>query len=171
MNEDTNKPSEVNSTDATNLENNLFSVEENEALRVYFERQGEELLNCWKNNLGSSDDLSHYLLRQLEHMKKFCTRMELPWDEFIPILYKALALYFIHSPEPNMRKRALFLTTEMMNTFVFLMQNGTFISKMSCFYHQQICLLKKWLDENKEELSSNTTGEHKPVTGEANIEK
>lgn len=171
MYEDTNKPSELNSTDAANPENNLFSAEENEALRICFELQGKELLHCWQTVLDPSDDLPHYLLRQLEQMKKFSTRLELPWDEFIPILYKALALYFIHSQEINARKRALFLTTEMMSIFAFLMQNGTFIHRMSGFYHQQICLLEKWMDENKENLSSEVEGEHKPVVVGPNIQK
>lgn len=153
MYEDTNKASEETPLDdAVNQTMQAFSAEENEALRIYFERQGQELLNSWKKELTPRDDLPHYLLRYLKTTKKFYTRIELPWSEFIPILYKALTLYFIHQAEnAELRKKTLSLTTTLISTILFFSENKKIISGMARLNHEQIGLLEKWIKENAKE--------------------
>lgn len=86
-----------------------ISTEEMEALRIYFERYSQEMLTSFRLNLSSTDDLPHFLLRQLEKTKDLFSTLEQPWSRYIPILYQALALYFIHVPEQKKRQKYLLL--------------------------------------------------------------
>ena len=87
--------------------------------------------------------------RKLEKSKALFSSLELPWERYIPILYQAFSLYFIHMNEPNTRLKALKLTSELMSAVVLLSQSGRLISQLTTFCHEESGMLKKWMDENK----------------------
>lgn len=126
-----------------------ISSEEMTALKAYFERLAQEMLSSSRCKLNSGDDLPHYLFRKLEKSKALFSSLELPWERYIPILYQAFALYFIHMNEPNTRLKALKLTSELMSAVVLLSQSGRLINQLTTFCHEESEMLKKWMDENK----------------------
>ncbi|MBD3591441.1 hypothetical protein [Bacteroides sp. GM023] len=126
-----------------------ISSEEMTALKAYFERLAQEMLSSSRCKLNSGDDLPHYLFRKLEKSKALFSSLELPWERYIPILYQAFSLYFIHMNEPNTRLKALKLTSELMSAVVLLSQSGRLINQLTTFCHEESEMLKKWMDENK----------------------
>lgn len=126
-----------------------ISTEEMEAFRIYFERYAQEMLASFRQNLHTGDDLSHYLLRRLEESKTLLAKLELPWERYIPILYQALSLYFIHVQDGNTRQKTLNLTSELMSVVVLLSQSHRLINHLCTYYHNQTVMLKKWIDENE----------------------
>lgn len=134
---------------AESLLTDSISAEEMTALKAYFERFVQEVLSSSRCKLNPGDDLPHYLFRKLEKSKALFSSLELPWERYIPILYQAFSLYFIHMNEPNTRLKALKLTSELMSAVVLLSQSGRLISQLTTFCHEESGMLKKWMDENK----------------------
>lgn len=134
---------------AESLLTDSISAEEMTVLKAYFERFAQEVLSSSRCKLNPGDDLPHYLFRKLEKSKALFSSLELPWERYIPILYQAFSLYFIHMNEPNTRLKALKLTSELMSAVVLLSQSGRLISQLTTFCHEESGMLKKWMDENK----------------------
>ena len=134
---------------AESLLTDSISAEEMTALKAYFERFAQEVLSSSRCKLNPGDDLPHYLFRKLEKSKALFSSLQLPWERYIPILYQAFSLYFIHMNEPNTRLKALKLTSELMSAVVLLSQSGRLISQLTTFCHEESGMLKKWMDENK----------------------
>ena len=134
---------------AESLLTDSISAEEMTALKAHFERFAQEVLSSSRCKLNPGDDLPHYLFRKLEKSKALFSSLELPWERYIPILYQAFSLYFIHMNEPNTRLKALKLTSELMSVVVLLSQSGRLISQLTTFCHEESGMLKKWMDENK----------------------
>lgn len=126
-----------------------ISVEEMDALRIYFERYSQEMLTSFRVNLSPEDDLLHFLQRQLVHTKSLLSSLEKPWDRYIPILYRAFSLYYIHVTDKNKRQLALNLSTELMSVIVLLSRSGRLISRLCAYYSNQSEMLKKCMDESK----------------------
>lgn len=143
---------ESSSTDSKTADSKTpetIPAEEMEALRMYFERYAQEMLTSFQQNMHPGDDLHHYLLRRLEESKKLLASLELPWERYIPVLYRAVALYFIHVQDAGTRQKAMNLTSELMSVVVLLSQSHCLINHLRVFYHDQSVMLKKWIDENK----------------------
>lgn len=138
---------DVNLEDAVATES--ISAEEMEAMRIYFERYAQEMLTSFRINLSPGDDLPHFLLRQLEHTKGLLSSLEKPWSRYIPILYRALSLYYIHVTDTSKRQLALNLTTDLMTVITQLSQSGRLISRLCAYYSNQSEILKKYMDESK----------------------
>lgn len=126
-----------------------ISVEEMDALRIYFERYSQEMLTSFRVNLSPEDDLLHFLQRQLVHTKSLLSSLEKPWDRYIPILYRAFSLYYIHVTDKNKRQLALNLSTELMSVIVLLSKSGRLLSRLCAYYSNQSEMLKKCMDDSK----------------------
>lgn len=126
-----------------------ISVEEMDALRIYFEHYSQEMLTSFRVNLSPEDDLLHFLQRQLVHTKSLLSSLEKPWDRYIPILYRAFSLYYIHVTDKNKRQLALNLSTELMSVIVLLSKSGRLLSRLCAYYSNQSEMLKKCMDDSK----------------------
>lgn len=147
--DESTESSSTESSSADSKTPETIPAEEMEALRMYFERYAQEMLTSFQQNMHPGDDLPHYLLRRLEESKKLLASLELPWERYIPVLYRAFALYFIHVQDAGTRQKAMNLTSELMSVVVLLSQSHRLINHLRVFYHDQSVMLKKWIDENK----------------------
>lgn len=119
-----------------------ISVEEMDALRIYFERYSQEMLTSFRINLTQEDDLLQFLERQLEYSKGLLSSLEKPWSRYIPILYRAFSIYLMHLPDSKSRQNALNLTSDLVNVVVQLSQSGKLISRLCAYYSNQSDMLK-----------------------------
>lgn len=130
-----------------------ISTQEMKALEIYFEHYAQEVLASFRQKMSPGDDLPHYLLRQLEKSKTLLASLELPWERYIPVLYRAFSLYFIHAEDASARQKALNLTSDLMSVVVLLSQSGRLINHLCAYYHAEAENLRKWIDENAERKS------------------
>lgn len=133
---------------------------QNEATRVlndeYFKEQAERIQEEF--NKRNVQDHRQYLLNQSKCMKTLLTKLELPWDRYIPILHYGFVLYLQRTESPDSRMKAAKLTTDLMSCVAYLSQSGRLINNMAGFYNQQITDLEKLIEEaRKNEVVTETT--------------
>lgn len=126
-----------------------FSIEEIQFLNRYFERQSESVKQSIGVMLSPSDDPLHYLSRQSEIMKSLLKRLGLPWDKYLPILYKGFALYVVEVKGRDAQKKAIELTTEFLAFFAYVSQLGRFVEGMSEHYRRQMREIEALVAENE----------------------
>lgn len=132
----------------------------NEEQRVlndeYFKEQSERIQEEFSKR--STQDYRQYLLNQSQCMKTLLTRLELPWDRYIPILHYGFVLYLQRVEGADCRKKTAKLTTDLMSCVAYLSQSGRLINNMAGFYNQQITDLEKLMEEaKKNEIVTETT--------------
>lgn len=132
---------------AESLQAPLFSEEEMEALKVYFHRYDQNLCAAFQKKPSSQEGLYPCLLDQLEKSKVLLSRLELPWERYIPILHRAFCLYLIYTTETKVRQEALCLSSHLMSVIVFLSQNGALINHLTQYFHKEAERLRKWMEE------------------------
>lgn len=133
---------------------------QNEATRVlndeYFKEQSERIQEEFSKK--STQDYRQYLLNQSKCMKTLLTRLELPWERYIPILHYGFVLYLQRVEGADCRKKTAKLTTDLMSCVAYLSQSGRLINNMAGFYNQQITDLEKLIEEaKKNEVVTETT--------------
>ena len=87
------------------------------------------------------------LRNHLQKIKTLITKLELPWEKYIPIMYKALVPYHQKIKEKDAQIDTLGLATELMTCITFLSQNGKLISHTAIFFDNQIAELDRKLEE------------------------
>ena len=136
--------------DATSSQQAVDQVQ-NEEIRVlndeYFKEQSERIQEEFSKR--STQDHRQYLLNQSKCMKTLLTRLELPWDRYIPILHYGFVLYLQRAEGADYKKKTAKLTTDLMSCVAFLSQSGRLINNMAGFYNQQITDLEKLIEEAK----------------------
>lgn len=90
-----------------------------------------------------------YLHRQLKYMKNLQTHLELPWQEYIPILYEAISLYVSQNENKKHSAKVIRLTTELLKCIIFLSNKGPLIAKTADFYDTQIKEIEHLMKEKK----------------------
>lgn len=124
---------------------------QNEEIRVlndeYFKEQSERIQEEFSKK--STQDYRQYLLNQSKCMKTLLTRLELPWDRYIPILHYGFVLYLQRVEGADCRKKTAKLTTDLISCVAYLSQSGRLINNMAGFYDQQITDLEKLIEETK----------------------
>lgn len=133
---------------------------QNEVTRVlndeYFREQSERIQEEFSKK--STQDYRQYLLNQSKCMKTLLTRLELPWDRYLPILHYGFVLYLQRVEGTDCRKKTAKLTTDLISCVAYLSQSGRLINNMAGFYNQQITDLEKLIEEvKKNEVVTETT--------------
>lgn len=144
---DTAAAQSAESLHSQSLQAPLFSEEEMEALKVYFDRYDQNMFPVFRNGPSSQERLYSCLLDRFEKSKFLLSHLELPWDRYIPILHRAFCLYFINTPETKLRQQALYLSSELMSAIVLLSQHGPLINHLAFYFHKEAERLKKWMEE------------------------
>lgn len=129
----------------------MTSQSSNQEQRVlndeYFKEQSERIQEEFsKRNV---QDHRQYLLNQSKCMKTLLTKLELPWDRYIPILHYGFVLYLQRVESPDSKGKAAKLTTDLMSCVAYLSQSGRLINNMAGFYNQQITDLEKLMEKAK----------------------
>ena len=136
--------------DATSSQQAVDQVQ-NEEIRVlndeYFKEQSERIQEEF--NKKNVEDHRQYLLNQSKCMKTLLTKLELPWDRYIPILHYGFVLYLQRVENTDNRNKSAKLTMDLMSCVAFLSQSGRLINNMAGFYNQQIIDLEKLMEEAK----------------------
>ena len=132
----------------------------NEEIKVlndeYFKEQAERIQDEF--NKRNVQDHRQYLLNQSKRVKTLLTKLELPWNKYIPILHYGFVLYLQRVEGPNNRSKAAKLTTDLMSCVAYLSQSGQLIHNMAGFYDQQITDLERLMEEaKKNEIVTETT--------------
>lgn len=124
---------------------------QNEEIRVlndeYFKEQSERIQEEF--NKKNVEDHRQYLLNQSKCMKTLLTKLELPWDKYIPILHYGFVLYLQRVENTDNRSKSAKLTMDLMSCVAYLSQSGRLINNMAGFYNQQIIDLEKLIEEAK----------------------
>lgn len=112
---------------------------------AFFEEEARRVKASFPHS-GDPNQLRH-LRNVLREMKFLMIRLELPWDKFIPILYRGLLLQYERVDTRGKRAEFYQLTTDLISCITFLSQNRYLFLYMADFYHQQIAELDKKLAE------------------------
>lgn len=144
----------------------VTDLSQNEEIRVlndeYFKEQSERIQEEF--NKRNVQDHRQYLLNQSKCMKKLLTKLELPWDRYIPILHYGFVLYLQRVESPDSRTKAAKLTTDLMSCVAYLSQSGRLINNMAGFYNQQITDLEQLMEEAKKNEGATETTENDSPT-------
>lgn len=140
---------DVNITDSEQM----TPQSQNEEVRVlndeYFKEQSERIQEVF--NKKNIEDHRQYLLNQSKCMKTLLTKLELPWDRYIPILHYSFVLCIQRTEGQEGRTKAAKLSTDLMSCVAYLSQSGRLINNMADYYGQQIHDLEKLMEEAKKE--------------------
>lgn len=90
------------------------------------------------------------LQRMLENMNHLLLSLELPWERFIPILYRSFALYMRRPDENTNNRKAYQLSAQLMDSVVYLSQHTNLIHHIHLFCNMQIAALEKLKNEKVE---------------------
>lgn len=112
----------------------------------------EEEARLWAEVYGKQTDKPdlEYLQRMLENMNHLLLSLELPWERFIPILYRSFALYMRRPDENANNRKAYQLSAQLMDSVVYLSQNTNLIHHIHLFCNMQIAALEKLQNEKVE---------------------
>ena len=135
----------------------------------------EEEARLWAEVYGKQSDkpdLEH-LQRRLERMNHLLLSLELPWERFIPILYRSFALYMRRPDENANNRKAYQLSAQLMDSVVYLSQNTNLIHHIHLFCNMQIAALEKLQNEKveTEKQEIEIQGDNKQETKKQEIEK
>ena len=160
------KENNVPVADTTSSQQAVTQIQ-NEEVRIlndeYFKEQSERIQEEF--NKKNVEDHRQYLLNQSKCMKTLLTKLELPWDRYIPILHYGFVLYLQRVESSDSRTKAAKLTTDLMSCVAFLSQSGRLINNMAGFYNQQIIDLEKLMEEAKanEVVTEPTENDSQPL--------
>ncbi len=145
------KENNVPVADTTSSQQAVTPVQ-NEGIRIlndeYFKEQSERIQEVFqKKNI---EDHRQYLLNQSKGMKTLLTKLEMPWDRYIPILHYSFVLYIQRVDGQDARVKAARLTTDLISCVTYLNQSGRLINNMAKYYDQQICDLEKMMAEKEQ---------------------
>ncbi|MEY8612334.1 hypothetical protein AALM74_24530 [Parabacteroides segnis] len=115
---------------------------------VFFEEESVRIKQAFANKKEGEDQLL-YLRHQLQCMKTFLTRLELPWDKYIPLLFRGFACYLQSEERKNIQSKNYRLSAELMECITFLSQSGRLINSMADYYDKQIKEVEKKIVEKK----------------------
>lgn len=112
----------------------------------------EEEARLWAEVYGKQSDKPDLesLQRMLENMNHLLLSLELPWERFIPILYRSFALYMRRPDENTNNRKAYQLSAQLMDSVVYLSQNTNLIHHIHLFCNMQIAALEKLKNEKVE---------------------
>lgn len=115
---------------------------------AFFEEEAMRLKLAFSNTKeGEGQHL--YLRHQLQCMKSLMSRLELPWDQYIPLLYRSFAYYTQWEEAKNVRNRNYRLSTVLMECVTFLSKSGRLIYSMAAYYDKQIKEVDQKIADNK----------------------
>ena len=137
INAETEAPSATNVIVATADDIPLTTSE------IFFKEEAKRLRQRFLNTSFDTENEFQYLLRQLEMMKNFHSHLELPWHEYIPIMYNAFALYLRNIENKKEANNTLKLTSDLMACVAFLSKAGNLIANTVGYYDKQINEIKK----------------------------
>ena len=109
----------------------------------------EEEARLWAEVYGKQSDKPDLesLQRMLENMNHLLLSLELPWERFIPILYRS----YMRRPDENTNNRKAYqLSAQLMDSVVYLSQNTNLIHHIHLFCNMQIAALEKLKNEKVE---------------------
>lgn len=112
----------------------------------------EEEARLWAEVYGKQSDKPDLesLQRMLENMNHLLLSLELPWERFIPILYRSFRPLYASSGENTNNRKAYQLSAQLMDSVVYLSQNTNLIHHIHLFCNMQIAALEKLRNEKVE---------------------
>ena len=127
---------------------NALTIAEESLNELFFEEEAR----LWAEVYGKQSDKPDLesLQRMLENMNHLLLSLELPWERFIPILYRSFALYMRHPDENTNNRKTYQLSAQLMDAVVFLSKNTSFIHSVHLCCNVQIAALKKLQDKEAE---------------------
>ncbi|MCS3195399.1 hypothetical protein [Bacteroides thetaiotaomicron] len=128
----------------------------------------EEEARLWAEVYGMQSDKPdlEYLQRMLESMNHLLLSLELPWERFIPILYRSFALYMRRPDENTNNRKAYQLSAQLMDSVVYLSQNTNLIHHIHLFCNMQIAALEKLRNEKVETEKVETEKQEIEIQGD-----
>lgn len=113
---------------------------------IFYKEEARRFKESFLNTTGLEDDY-HYLHRQLKYIHRLYSKLQLPWHEFIPVLYNSFSLYLYKSENRSQFSQNIKLTTELMKCMVLFSKSGNLLANTINFYCNQIkdieCLMKE----------------------------
>lgn len=90
------------------------------------------------SNMDQNEHPLLYLQHQLRYMKRIMTKLELPWDQYIPLLFRCFSRYMFQEESKSARNRNYYLSSDLMECITFLSQSGRLINNMAAYFDNQI---------------------------------
>lgn len=120
---------------------NRLTITREISSEIFFKEEAFRFREAF-NSKNDEQDL-YYLRHQLEGMKRMATQLELPWERYIPILFRSFANYMRHPDANASNSKTYQLTALLMECVTFLSQNKPMINALATIFDQQIKDLDK----------------------------
>ena len=127
---------------------NTLTLPQETINEIFFKEEARRIYEAFPNS--TDPDQLHHLHYQLQCIKMLLTHLVLPWDRFIPVLFRSFAIYMKHSNELTANPKVYQHATQLIDCMSYLSQQNALISHMVSYFDYQI----KELDKLKAESSS-----------------
>lgn len=131
--------------------------EVSEATKAFLNMQAAYYLNYFKTTLQDGDDPLHFLLRRLEGQKSTLTHLQIPWEKAVSFVHRGSVLAYSKNTEENAGRKALNLSTVIIDSMLFLAQDSKSIHAQLLCLNEQIEDLKALIAEEKTEDTDTPT--------------
>lgn len=138
---------------------NALTIAKENSTEIFYEEEAR----LWAELYGKQFDQPDldFLQRKLEKMNHLMTSLELPWDSYIPVLFRSFTTYMRHSDNNMDNQKVLQLSAQLIDAIVLLSQNTLFIHHLHLFCTTQIVEIKK-LKEERAAKAKECTSEDEP---------
>lgn len=131
--------------------------EVSEATKAFLNMQATYYLNYFKTTLQDGDDPLHFLLRRLEGQKSTLIHLQIPWEKSVSLMHLGSVLSYEKNIGDNARRKALNLSTVIIDAMLFLVQDSKSIHAQVLCLNEQIEDLKALIGEEKTEDTDTPT--------------
>ena len=120
---------------------NRLTLPQETITEIFFKEEARRIYEAFPN--VNDPDPMHCLRTQLDYMKMIMSRLTLPWDRFIPVLFRSFTIYMKYSGESTISSKAYQNAVLLMDCMSFLSQQGAIINNSVTFLDYQIKELDK----------------------------
>lgn len=134
---------------------NALTIAKENSNEIFYEEEAR----LWAELYGKQFDHPDldFLQRKLEKMNHLMTSLELPWDSYIPVLFRSFTTYMRHSDNNMDNQKVLQLSAQLIDAIVLLSQNTVFIHHLHLFCTTQIAEIEKIKAERAAKVEGGTS--------------
>ena len=129
---------------------NTLTITKQISDELFFKEEFRRLREAFAVTKDVTDPMN-YLCNSLSKLAEMMRALELPWERYIPILFRSFAIYMRYPDENVSSRKAYQLTALLMDSITYLSQNGKQIHDLRVFFEQQVGELNELLSARRSE--------------------
>ena len=127
---------------------NILTLPQEAINEIFFKEEARRLYEIYPSTTDPEN--LHCLRQRLQAMKMVVAHLTLPWDRFIPVLFRSFAIFMKQTNELTANPKAYNHAAQLMDCMSFLSQQGALINHMVSYFDYQIKELNALLAQSTE---------------------